>query len=580
MSQTRRPHTLLLSAVLICAWSGAGIAASRLIDWRDLEPGRLTSTYLGVERPVTARVKAVCTIGAKRSELIAYAWILDAESRKVIWILDPAQAKRDAKPRKKEGTVRVKEETSIRLEPGQYEVHFTTIGDTRRLEITTWFGWNVGKKSAVHHVFPPARDDWKLEVSVEDADRTAVTVGDKARPTFDPLLRIANPQPSESSRLPFRLDAPATVVVYGIGEIDTGSKTFADGGWIERGADRDIVWEMTTDNTVHAGGADKNRSFRGTVRLEPGSYILCYASDDSHGPGEWNMNPPHDPEFWGVAIFDYEGARAHFKTGGEDPITKNRIVELTRQRNNALNLRGIEVKRPINVRLLALGEYGGDRFADYGWIEEARTHRLVWSMNYAETEPAGGARKNRAARTVLSLPAGDYVVGYVTDDSHAYGSWNAAPPRDPESWGIQAWGIGDSFQPKLIGTYSEDQDPLILARLSCIGDSRDAMEKFSVKKPTRVRILAVGEGVHGQMFDYGWLKRVGNGDEYVWKMRYAATTHAGGHNKNRREVKELELAPGTYELHFVTDNSHSCEEWNAWPPDQPNLWGVTVTQID
>jgi hypothetical protein len=292
------------------------------------------------------------------------------------------------------------------------------------------------------------------------------------------------------------------------------------------------------------------------------------------------MNPPHDPAFWGVAIFDYQGARAHFTTGGEDPTTRNRVVDLSRQRDDSFNMRGIRIKRPTEMRIYAIGESADKSFADRAWIEEARSHKLVWNMTLDNTEPAGGARKNREARATVSLPAGDYLVCNWTDGSHAYGSWNATPPRDQEGWGIQVWGAGDGFDPKTIEIYNADQDPLVLAQLIRIKDSSDAVEKFTLKAKTRVHILALGEGTHGQMFDYGWLSRVdGQADDIVWKMRYAETTHAGGDDKNRREARDLELVAGTYELHYVTDDSHSFADWNSWPPDQPHLWGVTVTRL-
>jgi hypothetical protein len=62
-------------------------------------------------------------------------------------------------------------------------------------------------------------------------------------------------------------------------------------------------------------------------------------------------------------------------------------------------------------------------------------------------------------------------------------------------------------------------------------------------------------------------------------MRFASTVPGGGADKNRRQEEEIELVPGTYVLHYVTDDSHSFEEWNANPPDQPHLWGVAVVRL-
>ena len=74
--------------------------------------------------------------------------------------------------------------------------------------------------------------------------------------------------------------------------------------------------------------------------------------------------------------------------------------------------------------------------ADYGWIEDAKSGRRVWEMTYRTTEHAGGASKNRRFEGAIKLPAGNYVLRYETDGSHSFGNWNAAPPDDPEAWGI------------------------------------------------------------------------------------------------------------------------------------------------
>jgi hypothetical protein len=91
------------------------------------------------------------------------------------------------------------------------------------------------------------------------------------------------------------------------------------------------------------------------------------------------------------------------------------------------------------VRVAALGEGTGGEMHDYGWIEDVRTGRRVWEMTYRTTEHAGGAAKNRRFDGVLVLPAGEYALFYETDGSHAFGDWNAAPPDDPEGWGITVY---------------------------------------------------------------------------------------------------------------------------------------------
>ena len=65
----------------------------------------------------------------------------------------------------------------------------------------------------------------------------------------------------------------------------------------------------------------------------------------------------------------------------------------------------------------------------------------VWEMTYGATDNAGGASKNRRFDGTITLPAGDYVLRYQTDGSHAFGSWNADPPDEPEMWGITIYRV-------------------------------------------------------------------------------------------------------------------------------------------
>ncbi|WP_158085232.1 sugar-binding protein [Niastella vici] len=67
---------------------------------------------------------------------------------------------------------------------------------------------------------------------------------------------------------------------------------------------------------------------------------------------------------------------------------------------------------------------------DYGYIEDDKG-RIVWAMSAMNTIHAGGCVKNRLADTVISLKAGTYTLKYSSDESHAYGHWDADPPLTP-----------------------------------------------------------------------------------------------------------------------------------------------------
>ena len=62
-------------------------------------------------------------------------------------------------------------------------------------------------------------------------------------------------------------------------------------------------------------------------------------------------------------------------------------------------------------------------------------------------------------------------------------------------------------------------------------------------------------------------------------MTYRATEAAGGAAKNRRFDGTITLPAGAYTLRYETDDSHSFGSWNATPPDEPDMYGITLYRI-
>jgi hypothetical protein len=111
------------------------------------------------------------------------------------------------------------------------------------------------------------------------------------------------------------------------------------------------------------------------------------------------------------------------------------IARIVRIADSRQVRRGFHLDRDTKVRIYALGEGQSGEMFDYARIVDA-SGRDVWRMRYEDTNDAGGSRKNRRVNRVISLGAGDYELIYRTDDSHAWGGWNSAPPSDPTSWGV------------------------------------------------------------------------------------------------------------------------------------------------
>lgn len=113
-----------------------------------------------------------------------------------------------------------------------------------------------------------------------------------------------------------------------------------------------------------------------------------------------------------------------------------------------------------------------------------------------------------------------------------------------------------------------------IAQIVRVADLEDKTVEFTLTRAESVRIFAIGEGIGGQMFDYGWIENAETGKP-VWEMKDSETTHAGGAEKNRKVDKVVTLPPGRYRLRYKADDSHSFDNWNSLPPDI-NFWGIAL----
>jgi hypothetical protein len=132
-----------------------------------------------------------------------------------------------------------------------------------------------------------------------------------------------------------------------------------------------------------------------------------------------------------------------------------------------------------------------------------------------------------------------------------------------------------TLDPAAVARYDDKADPSILAQLSEVRDDDQLSRRFSLDRESDVRIYALGEGSGGEMHDYGWIEDAKTG-RHVWDMTYRATEHAGGATKNRRFEGTVTLPAGSYVVRYETDGSHNFGDWNAAPPDDPEMWGITV----
>ena len=588
--------------VLIVASATAHAQQSPVVSIDDIDLGDLQSVTFRVDKATDIRINAV---GAERTSsdvMFAYPWIINDKSRELVWAMD-----QDFTDPIKDSEWLRKFDDEVSFEPGTYDLYYfasepfsfsfsmgnttysfskTDKKDLSELDedikdllnsLGTWL--KEGKGSI-------DRDDLvkltrQLHVALY-ADAGIVHVA-KSTPSRERVVALVHPDNDAYLSQGFTLKKAMDLDVYAIGEYYSSDETMVDWGWIIDAKTRDRVWEMTRRNTDWAGGAEKNRRYVNIIHLPAGNYVAYYVCDDSHTFNDWNAPPPYDPDGWGLQISVTDPKDTDEVAPYEDTYTRDAIVSLTRVGDNELVSESFKVEKPTKLRIYAIGEYDrfGDEMADYGWIVDRGTGRKVWVMKANNTEPAGGASKNRMFDGVVEFEPGEYTVYYSSDGSHSYGDgWNASPPFDQKSYGISILTADPDAEATAIrldhvsGTRTD-----AIAEIVGVRDDQKKQTHFSLTTPTRISIHAVGEGTRYGMVDYGWIENARTGD-VVWEMTYRKTSHAGGAEKNRVVDQTIILDKGEYVLYYVTDDSHATGDWNASPPDDPASWGIVLTKAD
>lgn len=117
-----------------------------------------------------------------------------------------------------------------------------------------------------------------------------------------PLGKIDQVKVLEDRTLKIDIPVSGVYVVAAVGEGDYLGP--ADWGWIEN-LNKDTIWTFPSfESSFHGGGAIKNRVAVAPVKLEAGSYLLRYKTDDSHSFGSWNESPPDQIGLYGIALLD------------------------------------------------------------------------------------------------------------------------------------------------------------------------------------------------------------------------------------------------------------------------------------
>lgn len=571
---------LLLSAI-------SAFSQEKLVDFDRIYPDEFHVQGFVLDKDQDIQIDAAglyLSDGRDESLFVGYGWIIDAQTREVVWAFAPDEFSND-----RPGTMQKSE--SVLLPKGSYEAcyasysHYERHGDwgyssndwnrgfvgrllDRIFDRGDRFSYN-SRHDLTREFFFTIRGSGKI-IGLDELEKMHQSQRQQA------LLSLVTNHNDQFLRQGFSLQKATALDIYAIGEMRE-QESF-DYSFIMNVDTREKVWLFNQKNSEPAGGASKNRMIRRTITLPAGKYVAVVTTDDSHSPQEWNAPPPHDPAYWGLSISaaSPDQKQAFSLYDYQNEVSKNAIVAITQMRNSAFENKGFTLSRPVDVRIYAVGEGSDGEMYDYGWVVDATNHEKVWQMDYYETEHAGGGQKNRLVDSVIQLDKGSYIVYFITDDSHAYRHWNTAAPYDREQWGITITPVDPAKDSGAISDYLEENDPNILAKMVYMRDNERKSQRFTLNRETEIMIYALGEGSDGEMYDYGWIEDA-SGD-VVWEMTYRQSDHAGGARKNRMQKDRIQLRPGSYRVYYESDGSHSFSDWNATPPHDPLSWGITVSK--
>ena len=245
----------------------------------DRDEGRWTASF-HVRRAVTLHVYAQGEF-AGDDEFADCGWILDARTRRPIWEMNTSKAQYGGGAKKNRRQVE-----SIQLPAGDYIAGYVTDGSHSPAD------WNAAPPCDPLRyglILALPRDGDQAQVELAPALETTSVLAE--------LVRVGNHQ---NERRAFTLQTQAKVRVYAIGEKD--GDELADTAWIEDGQGR-TVWSMSNRNTLHAGGAEKNRVADEVLNLPKGAFTLRVRTDGSHSYPRWNAAAPWDAEHYGATVY-------------------------------------------------------------------------------------------------------------------------------------------------------------------------------------------------------------------------------------------------------------------------------------
>ncbi len=539
--------------------------------------GRIDAEGFHLSKKATIKIEGTAGVYERLGhDLMFYGWIIDSKTRDVVWNLLEEENEKFFRYR---DSGKFNFENEVTLPAGDYEVYYVAGIDDDYDNID----FNLGDLINLI-VNGDSRDDMRNErrysnfsMRVSASDRyfelrdVNKSMNDFAENALISFIRVRDDEFFQKS---FTVKSEVELNIRGIGEqLDHEQLDFA---WIVNDNTLEKVWPNDDTRFKNAGGGRKNKLVTEKIDLEKGQYTLYYISDGSHSYEEWNVLPPDDPQSWGISLWTSEKNQSKvFISENKTPF----VLELNMARDNDYLSQAFSLKKDMKLRVYCVGERAGNYdMVDYGWIMNSDTHENVWEFKERNSTYAGGGKKNRMINEEIELEEGNYIAYYVTDGSHAYHNWNAAPPLIPNLWGLSIIAVDNSKYFELLDE-SPSSEENVLAEIVRVRDREYRKASFTLKRDTEIRVYAIGEGGNSGMDDLGWIRNRETG-KVVWEMTYRNTDSAGGARKNRVFDGTVLLPKGEYTVYYETDGSHAYRDWNDSPPHDQEHYGISVYLID
>jgi len=250
-----------------------------------------------------------------------------------------------------------------------------------------------------------------------------------------------------------------------------------------------------------------------------------------------------------------------------------------------------ELTEDTEVTINGVGAKFGKRYSEptfLPWILKTTSRELVWEIPDSELEKRDGVfefstnKELKAGKYELYLGGASFNLFFDGSDLRSlmgeiFSDENRRfKKRDKSKIYIELEADEGLLKVLDAQTAVKELTEKSFVAFTKVKDYESLEQGFSVKSEVRVKIYGNGEGRDNKLFDLGSIYDQTNMKE-VWAMEQSKSEHGGGAKKNRRFNTSVVLKPGDYRAYYFSDDSHSFQEWNEFPPYDPLMWGMILS---